>query len=187
MKQNFIITGTDTDVGKTLCSAQYLLQTGGTYWKPIQAGRPRDREKVQQQTGLDDSHFLPEIYDLTQPLSPHQAAAYDGVLISLDRINPPKTVLHPPLIIEGAGGVFVPLNDTQLMIDLFCHLDFPLLIVARSTLGTINHTLLTVECVRKRGLQILGVVVVGPYNQENEKALSRYGDVEILGRISIPQ
>lgn len=182
-KENMIITGTDTNVGKTLCSIHLLHKTKGTYWKPIQSGKPRDRETVQKMTGLDDSHFLKEIYDLTQPISPHQAAHHDKQKISLDRIALPQDILHPPLIIEGAGGILVPLNDSQLMIDLFCHLNLPIVVAARSTLGTINHTLMTLDCLRRRRLQILGVMVVGPVMPENEQAIAKYGNTEILGRI----
>lgn len=183
--RGFIITGTDTDVGKTLCAIHCLRQTRGTYWKPIQAGHPRDRECVEKVTGLDPSHFLKESYDLTHPLSPHEAAFQDKITISLEEILLPKKVLHPPLIIEGAGGLLVPLNPSELMADLFYRLGFPLLLVARSTLGTLNHTLMTIECARKRNLPLLGVVMAGPYMPDNEKAIASYGRVRILGRFAL--
>lgn len=184
--RGFIITGTDTNVGKTLCSIHCLRQTKGTYWKPIQAGFPRDREYVEQMTGLDSTHFVKEVYDLTLPLSPHEAAFHDKVDISLDKIQLGQEVSHFPLIVEGAGGLLVPLNAKELMADLFLRLELPLLLVARSTLGTLNHTLMTIECARRRNLPLLGVVVVGPHMPENEKAIVLYGRVPVLGRILLP-
>ena len=164
----------------------YLQKTGGTYWKPIQSGTPRDRERVQQMTGLDDSHFFNEQICLTQPLSPHEAAAFDNVRIALSDIKLPKQIVHYPLIIEGAGGLLVPLNEKEMMVDLFCHLNLPIILVARSTLGTINHTLLSLECARKRNLEVLGVVLVGPNHPENERAIAQFGKVSILEKISLP-
>jgi dethiobiotin synthetase len=182
LENGVVITATDTNVGKTLFSIHCLLSTHGTYWKPIQSGQPSDREQVLQATGLDDSHFIKEKYNLTQPLSPHEAAAYDKQIISFQRFRHMPKILHPPLIIEGSGGVLVPLNKRYLMVDLFCHFGLPVIIVARSTLGTINHTLMTLECLRSRGLHVLGVVLVGPALPGNEKAISFYGKVNILGR-----
>lgn len=182
-KENCIITGTDTNAGKTLCAIHCLLATKGTYWKPIQSGLPRDRNTVQQMTGLDDTHFLPELYDLSLPLSPHEAALHDKKNILLESCTLPQTIAHPPLIIEGAGGVLVPINQKQLMIDLFCKFNLPVIVAARSTLGTINHTLMTLKCLRQRNLKILGVVVVGPWMPKNEQAIAAYGQVNILDRI----
>ena len=185
LEKGCVITGTDTDVGKTVCAIHCLTLTQGTYWKPIQSGRPRDRERVQEKTGLDETHFIKERYDFTKPLSPHEAAAYDQQEIVLQELLLPKRIMHPPLIVEGAGGVFVPLNKREFMMDLFCQLSLPILLVARSTLGTINHTLLTIDCVRRRGLSLLGVVVVGPFMPANEEAISFYGKVPIVGRIDL--
>ena len=121
LENGAVITATDTNVGKTFFSIHCLLSTNGTYWKPIQSGQPSDREQVQRATGLDDSHFIKEKYNLTRPLSPHEAAAHDKQAISLEQFQQMPNILHPPLIIEGSGGVLVPLNKQHPMVDLFCH------------------------------------------------------------------
>lgn len=182
LDSGIIITGTDTNVGKTFFATFCLKITQGTYWKPIQSGLPCDRSKVQEETALDNSHFIEEVYNFTQPLSPHEAASYDNKKIILNRLKMPTKILCPPLIIEGAGGVLVPLNKKTLMIDLFSHFNLPAVVIARSTLGTINHTLMTLECLRRRKIPILGVVMVGPFLPENEKAISYYGKTHILAR-----
>ncbi|NJR68798.1 MAG: AAA family ATPase [Synechococcales cyanobacterium CRU_2_2] len=206
----FFITGTDTDVGKSVVSAILTLDLGATYWKPIQAGlKPyTDTEFVHQVTGLDHSHFFPERFRLTQPLSPHTAAAIDGIEIQLsdfslptrplapgsDRSADPSapsapsgaiatTLYKPHLIVEGAGGLRVPINPEQYMTDLIQHLGLPVLLVARSGLGTINHTILSIECLRHRGIPLLGVVLNGPRNEGNRRAIAHYGKTSILAEI----
>lgn len=172
------VTGTDTGVGKTVASAWLVRKTGARYWKPIQSGIA---DGADYQTVLDLNPGIviePTIFELTAPRSPHEAAAKDGVAITLDRIKaPPGDSL---LVTEGAGGVLVPLNDDTLMIDLMKTLGFPVIVVARSTLGTINHTLLTLEALRARDLTVAGVIMNGPFDPENRAALVHYGGVPIL-------
>lgn len=176
------VTGTDTDVGKSVVSALLTLGLGATYWKPIQSGAPHDRDFVRRVTGLADAHFLPERFCLTQPLSPHAAAAIDGVEIRLqDFALPPVETSH--LIVEGAGGLLVPINSHHYMTDLIQHLGLPVVLVARSTLGTINHTLLSIECLRQRGIPLLGVVLNGPCNPGNREAIAQYGQTQVLAEL----
>ena len=158
----FFVTGTDTDVGKTLVSAILMTGLKTSYWKPVQSGREdmTDSGWIRSVTGFSDELFIPETYLLSQPLSPHASAMHDGVHIELKSFHLPDDEKYPRLIVEGAGGVMVPLNESQLMIDLIKYLNLPVLLVARSTLGTINHTLLSLELLRRNGLEVLGVVMV---------------------------
>ncbi len=178
------VTGTDTGIGKTLVSAILTLGLGATYWKPIQSGLDplTDTDSLRQMTGLCDRHFLPERHRLSAPLSPHASAALDGVRIELQDFQLPQAPLSP-LIIEGAGGVLVPLNDRDLMVDLMLYLGAPVILVSRSALGTINHTLLSLEALRTRGVAVLGVILNGPKNSGNRAAIETYGGVKILGEV----
>lgn len=182
--EQFFITGTDTDVGKTVVSALLTLGLGATYWKPIQSGLApiTDTDYVRRVTALDASHFIPERFRLTQPLSPHAAAAIDGLSIHLSDFVRPASA-KPYLIVEGAGGLMVPLNAHDLMIDLIQHLNLPVCLVARSTLGTINHTLLSLAQLRRAEIPIVGVVLNGPKNESNRQAIAHYGQVPILGEL----
>lgn len=181
--ERLFVTGTDTDIGKTVVSAILMAGLRGTYWKPIQSGSENgtDRAWIRRATGLDDRHFSPEAYCLRAPVSPHLAAAMEGVVIDLARIRPPQT--DGVLIIEGAGGVMAPINETHLMIDLIKQLNAPALVVAPSRLGMINHTLLTVEQLRQYKIPVLGVIMNGPRNEENRKAVEHYGRVPVLAEI----
>ncbi len=178
----FFVTGTDTNVGKTVVSAMLTVGLGAAYWKPVQSGLPADTDYLRQVTQLDDSHFSPERFRLSQPLSPHAAAAIDAVQIALTDFQLPATD-KPHLIVEGAGGLMVPLNEQDLMIDLIQHLQLPVCLVARSTLGTINHTLLSIAQLRRANLPILGVILNGERNQSNREAIQHYGQVPILGEL----
>ncbi len=180
------ITGTDTNVGKTVVSALLTLGLGAAYWKPVQSGLEpmTDTEFVRRATGLDDSHFIPEQVCLTQPLSPHAAAAIDGVHIRLDDIQMPTTD-KPYLIIEGAGGLMVPLNQKHFILDLIRALDIPVCLVSRSTLGTINHTLLSLAQLRRANIPILGVILNGAKNPSNREAIAHYGQVPILAELEL--
>ena len=180
------VTGTDTGVGKTVLAALMAAALGNGYWKPIQTGRiqgraPTDRETVIAWTGLDAPNAPPEAYVFDPPVSPHLAALEAGVTIDLPSIRRPRTPL--PLVIEGAGGVMVPINETEFMLDLMHHLAVPIVVAARTQPGTINHTLLTVEAIRRRKLALTGVVLVGEQNEENRKAIERYGGVRVIGWI----
>lgn len=177
-----VVTGTDTDVGKTVVSSLLTLALMGLYWKPIQTGCS-DREEAKRLTGLPEKHFAKSVYSFTEPVSPHLAARIAGSKIELDAIVLPDWSSHPALIVEGAGGVLVPVNEKALMIDLFLQLGLPLLIVARTQLGTINHTLLTLEVLRRRNLTVIGIVLNGPRNQKTKEAIEQYGQVEVLAEL----
>lgn len=181
--QGFFVTGTDTDVGKTVVSAWLAARLGASYWKPVQAGTEgeTDTQTVKRLAELPEARIFSETYVLPEPLSPHEAARRAGVSIRLDDFKPPET--DEPLIVEGAGGLLVPLNDTEFVIDLAADLHLPIVLVARSGLGTINHTLLSLEALRRRGLVIAGVVMVGPESVHNRAAIERYGKTQVLAEI----
>jgi dethiobiotin synthetase len=182
----FFVTGTDTNVGKTLVSAILTMKLKATYWKPIQSGTEEglsDKEQVQQWVQLPDKHFLPSIYSLKASLSPDQAAKRENVKIELSNCSLP--VLHESLIIEGAGGVRVPLNDHESILDLIKKFNLPVIIVARGTLGTINHTLLTIEALRHAKMTIHGIVFSGELNKENQQAIEYWGEVKTLFHVPV--
>ena len=187
MGKRFFITGTDTNVGKSVLSALLCAALPGRYWKPIQTGARdgSDREQVKSWAGLDDDQVLPEAYVFEDPVSPHLAAQRAGREIVLKQIGLPAASSGRPLIVEGAGGVMVPINSSQFMTDLMRHLALPAILAARSTLGTINHTLLSVECLRNAGIQILGVVLIGPENADNKAAIERYGRIQVIGQLPV--
>lgn len=184
--KKLFVTGTDTDIGKTVVSSILVSGLKADYWKPIQAGRDpiTDTEFVKKATDLPDNHFHNESFDLAEPMSPHAAAEIDGVSIGFDDIEEPKTN-HDHLIIEGAGGLIVPINDSQYVIDLIAHFNHPALLVAKSGLGTLNHTLLSLEAMRNRNISIFGVVLVGEKHDSNEEAIIKYGKIERLFRLPI--
>jgi dethiobiotin synthetase len=132
---------------------------------------------------LPEERFLPEAYRLAEPMSPHASAEIDGVEIDLARILGTSLPADRPLVIEGAGGLMVPISDRQLMIDLIRELRVPALIVARTGLGTLNHTLLSIAEMRRRGIPILGVVLNGDPHESNRRAIERHGGVRVLGRV----
>ncbi len=179
------VTGTDTGVGKTLVSAWLVRGWQADYWKPIQSGSEDgpDRDIVRRLSGAATERIHPSRWDLRAPLSPHEAARLDGVALALSDFTLPETAR--PLVVEGAGGVLVPLNARDLMADLIARLGLPALIVARSGLGTINHTLLTVEALRRRAIPITGVVMVGPANPANRAAIEQHGSVTVLAELPI--
>ena len=179
----FFITGTDTDVGKTLVSAWLLTQLEGTYWKPIQAGTlpTTDSATVQRLAELPVSRVLPEAYLLPEPMAPHEAARRANIAMDMEKLRlPPHDGL---VVVEGAGGLMVPIADGAYMIDLADSLDLPIILVARSTLGTINHTLLSLEAIRRRGLPLAGVIISGPESPHNRAAIERFGQVEVIAEI----
>ena len=183
MSTDLFVTGTDTGVGKTLLSALLVSALNRKYWKPIQTGsiEGSDRETVLKWVEGSAQETFPERYIFAPPVSPHLAAAQAGVTIELAQIQRPFT--KALLIIEGAGGVFVPLNDDVFMLDLIRHLGAPVVVAARSTLGTINHTLLTVTALRSARLDVRGVVMIGHENPDNRQAIERYGNVPVIGSI----
>jgi dethiobiotin synthetase len=185
--KQFFVTGTDTNVGKTVVSAMLTLGLGAAYWKPIQSGLEpiTDTHYIQKATQLDSFHFLPERFLLPEPLSPHASAAIAKIQINLSDFQLPTTYEKPHLIVEGAGGLLVPLNQQDLMINLIQKLSLPVCLVARSSLGTINHTLLSIQALRQAEIPILGVIINGAKNQINREAIAHYGKVPILGELDV--
>lgn len=184
--RRFFVTGTDTDEGKTIVCAVLTAGLRAAYWKPVQTGSMEgtDTDRMRRLTALPDEHFFPERYCLPAPLSPHAAADQAGVRIALDDFLLPRAADgFSHLIVEGAGGVMVPLNESDLMIDLIVHLGLPVLLVARSTLGTINHTLLSLAQLRRCGIHVLGVVLNGPLNPLNRKAIEHFGQLPVLAEV----
>jgi len=181
----FFVTGTDTGIGKTVVSAILTKALNASYWKPIQAGleEETDTEFVRRTTGFSDSQIIPERYRLNTPMSPHAAADIDDVKISMDDFEVPNYSTDH-LVVEGAGGLLVPMNSQDMIIDLISYLDFPVVLVASSTLGTLNHTLLSIEALRRREISIMGVVLNGPRHQSNRETIQDYGDVGILAEIN---
>lgn len=183
MTPRFVVTGTDTGIGKTVFAAALTGALGACYWKPVQSGLdgPTDQQTVQVLTGLGPSHFLPEAYRLALPTSPHIAAAAEGVEIDTERLTVPDTVR--PLIIEGAGGPLVPLTDNMLFIDLFARWRLPVILCARTALGTINHSLLAIEALRRRDIPVHGVAFIGETNPSTEDTIAAMGQIRRLGRL----
>ena len=186
MPQRFFITGTDTGVGKTVAAALLCAALDAIYWKPIQTGTRdgTDRAAVMKLALLARNRTLPETYRFAPPVSPHLAARRAGVRINLSRIQMPALAPKENLIVEGAGGVLVPINETQLMVDLMSHLKLPVLLVARTSLGTINHTLLSLAALRRASLETRGVILIGKSSAENRKAIEHYGKAPVVGLIT---
>jgi dethiobiotin synthetase/malonyl-CoA O-methyltransferase len=177
------VTGTDTGIGKTMVSAWLVRSWSADYWKPVQSGIAdgADADVVRQVAPGVVIH--PSTHTLTQPLSPHEAARRDGVTITLGDFHLPETTRT--LVIEGAGGALVPLNDTDLMVDLMARLGLPLVVVARSGLGTINHTLLTLEALKARALPVAGVIMSGTPNDANRKAIEHFSGLPVVGQLPL--
>ena len=181
--QKYVITGTDTDIGKTVVSAMLTLGLGATYWKPVQSGVEGgvDTRTVQKMTGLPAERFLPESYVLSEPLSPHRSAEIDGVEIDVNSLQIPE--IETPLLIEGAGGLMVPLTRKNLLINLFKKWNLPVILVARTGLGTINHTLLSLEALWSRKIPVHGIIFVGNENEDNMRTIAEFSEVKVLGRL----
>ncbi|WP_267388730.1 dethiobiotin synthase [Sphingomonas sp. GC_Shp_3] len=175
-----VVTGTDTDAGKTVFSAGLAAALGATYWKPVQAGLD-DGTDAARVAAFGVTKILPEAYRLDTPCSPHRAAEIDRVTIDPDRLTPP--VVDGPLVVEGAGGALVPVTRTVLFADLFARWGHPVVLVARTTLGTINHSLLSIEALRARRVPILGVAFTGDANEDSEATITAIGGVKRLGRL----
>lgn len=175
------VTGTDTDVGKTMVSAWLVRSWRADYWKPIQSGTDDcwDAEVIRKVA--PQAHIHPSAYALKAPLSPHEAARLEGVTIRGEMFRLPPT--QRPLVVEGAGGALVPINDNEVMADVMVRLGLPVLVVARSGLGTINHTLLTLEALRHRGLTVAGVILNGPPNPANRRAIEQFGKIPVIAEL----
>lgn len=176
------ITGISTDVGKTIASAIITEALEADYWKPIQAGdlENSDSHKIQRYISNDKSVIHENSYKLNTPASPHLAAELDGITIDLKKVTEPKTNNH--LVIEGAGGVFVPLNETDFVIDLI-QPDYKVIVVSRHYLGSINHTLLTIEALKNRGINIAGIIFNGNENRPTESIILNTTQLKYIGRI----
>jgi dethiobiotin synthetase len=176
----FVVTGTDTGIGKTIFSAALTQATGAPYWKPIQSGleEETDSEAVARLAGVP---VHPEAYRLVTPASPHIAAEIDGVNINLETLAPPPG----DLIVEGAGGALVPVTRTTLYADLFARWQVPVIVCARTALGTINHSLLTIEALRAREVPIHGLAFLGDAVEDSEAIIAEIGGVRRLGRLPI--
>ncbi|RWX60299.1 dethiobiotin synthase [Mesorhizobium sp. M2A.F.Ca.ET.039.01.1.1] len=178
-----VITGTVTCIGKAVFAAGLTGLLDAVYWKPVQAGiqEGADSETVALLAGLSADRVLPEAWRLTEPLSPHRAAELDGVEIDAEALTLPPT--DRPLIVEGAGGLMVPLNRHTLYIDVFARWNAPIVLCARTALGTINHTLLSIEALRARSIPLLGVVFIGDRVVDTQKTIAQMGKVRVLGRL----
>lgn len=178
--EKFFVAGTDTDIGKTVVSAMLMSGLDATYWKPIQAGleSETDTEFVIRTSEAEEERVIPERYRLNTPMSPHAAADIDGISISLSDFQLPEfTTKH--LIVEGAGGLIVPINWEETVLDLIQHLNIPVLLVARSTLGTLNHTLLSLQALKDSSIEVFGVILNGPKHISNKETIGHFGKVPV--------
>ncbi|MFM1813630.1 MAG: ATP-dependent dethiobiotin synthetase BioD [Pseudomonadota bacterium] len=185
MTAGYIITGTDTNVGKTVFAAALTRALGAAYWKPIQSGLDgiTDSVSVSALAELPAERLIPEAYRLPMPASPHIAARHAGIEIDIARLT--RLPAASPLVVEGAGGVLVPITDDYLMADLFAAWGLPAIVCARTTLGTINHTLLTVEALVRRQVPVCGIAFIGDENSDVEATIVRLADVPRLGRLPL--
>ncbi len=186
MKSNFIkliVCGTDTDIGKTVISSLLVQGLNAIYWKPIQSGLDEggDTARVSNLLSLPPSRCLPETYKFKAAVSPHWAAEKENRLIEPSKIKLP--IISQNLIIETAGGVLVPLTRNFLQIDLIQKWNLPIILVAKSGLGTLNHTLLTIEALRKREVPILGIVLNGELHEDNPKTLEQLANIPIIAQL----
>jgi dethiobiotin synthetase len=185
MTQGLIVAGTDTDVGKTVFAAGLAAALDGCYWKPVQCGLTpeTDSETVRRLSGLPPERILPEAYCFATPASPHLAAERDGVEIDVERLTLPAA--ERTLIIEPAGGLMVPLTRRTLQIDVMARWKLPLILCASTRLGTINHTLLSIEALKVRAIAILGIAFIGVENADSERTIAEMSGVRRLGRLPL--
>lgn len=183
MQKKLFITGISTDVGKTIVSAIVTEALEADYWKPVQAGDldNADAHKVKRLISNGKTVIHPNSYGLKTPMSPHAAAEIDGISINLKNIEEPKTSNH--LVIEGAGGLLVPLNNNQTILDLIKP-DYNVIVVSRHYLGSINHTLLTLEALKAKKIPVFGIIFSGDEHPSTEKIIKSMGNTPILGRIN---
>ena len=183
MSNTVVVTGTDTSIGKTVFAAGLAALLDGVYWKPVQSGieEETDSEIVARLARLAPDRVLPEAWRLKQPLSPHRAAELDSVEIDAEALALPST--EGPLVVEGAGGLMVPVNRRTLYIDVFARWATPVVLCARTGLGTINHTLLSIEALRSRAIPLLGVAFIGDEMADTQRTIAEMGKVRVLGRL----
>jgi len=187
---SLFISGTDTNVGKTFAAAVLMARyrdSGPLYWKPVQTGFPPDddRRTALELSGLREESFLPTGFTFREPLSPHRAAELEGRELSLDELCAKfrEYEKRSSLLVEGAGGLLVPLNRRETWIDFLTELSLPVVLVARTGLGTINHSLLSIEILRRNSLKIVGVLFAGPPNEDNMNTVGQMSGIPVLGRI----
>ncbi len=185
MSPRLVVTGTDTGIGKTVFSAALTDALGACYWKPVQSGleEETDSETVRRLGRIAPERILPETWRLKTPASPHLAAAIDGATILPEALLPPEMDL--PLVIEGAGGLLVPLTRDTTFADVFARWQLPTILCARTGLGTINHTLLSLEAMRQRRIPVLGVAFIGEPYPDTQRIIADMGNIRCLGRLPI--
>lgn len=182
MNNTYFITGIGTDVGKTIASAIITESLKADYWKPIQAGdlENSDSKKVQKLISNKETFFYPEGFKLNTPMSPHAAAEIDGLKLTAKKIKRPETSKN--LVIEGAGGLLVPINSKETILDLIQDND-KIIVVSRHYLGSINHTLLTIEMLKNKGFKLAGIIFNGAENLSTEKVILEMTGINLIGRI----
>lgn len=183
MNKTYFITGIGTGIGKTIVSAILTEKLQADYWKPIQSGDLDNSDSllVAQLISNKKTIIHPEQFKLSQPLSPHLSARIDGRQLTTAAIKAPATTNH--LVIEGAGGLMVPINEQELILDLIKSLNTKVIVVSQNYLGSINHTLLTLEVLKSKEIEVEGLIFNGPANEESERYITMYSGVPILGRI----
>lgn len=179
----YFVTGIGTGIGKTFISAILTEKLQADYWKPIQSGDLDQSDSLTVKALITNNKSIIhlESYKLNTPVSPHLSAKLDGIEIDLDKINFPKTDNH--LIIEGAGGLMVPLNEKKLIIDLIKKLNVEVILISENYLGSINHTLLSIELLKQRGINIKGIIFNGDENLESQRYIEQYTKIKNLGII----
>lgn len=181
--RKIFIAGIGTDVGKTVVSSVFTEAFKADYWKPVQTGSffSTDTAQVQKWVSNTESKFHPEAFLLKQYMSPHAAAALEDIEINLDSLKLPET--NNTLIIEGAGGLMVPLNRKEFLVDIIKKFDAEVVLVIQNYLGSINHSLLSIDALKSRGVKMLGIVINGPANEHSEQIILEYSGLKLLGRI----
>ncbi len=187
MKQQYIIAGIGTEIGKTFISSILTEYLQADYWKPVQSGALdfTDSDTVKSLISNNKTVFHPETYRLTEPMSPHAAAAIDGVAIELSKFELPQTDNH--LIIELAGGLMVPLNEQETNLDLIKQLNLPVILVSRNYLGSINHTLLSAEILKLNNIPVKGLIFNGEQNKASEDFILNYTKLDCLGLVNFEE
>ena len=181
MPKQYIIAGIGTEIGKTVCSAIVTKALQAAYWKPVQAGNLTDGDAYWVQQWVPGTSVFPSTYALTNPLSPHTAAELDGITIDLDTFSLPATTEN--LVVELAGGIMVPLNETQTNVDLIVQLRLPVILVSKNYLGSINHTLMTYELLKSRNISMAGIIFNGPTHQSGEAFILNHTGLPVLLRV----
>ena len=181
--KNYFITGIGTEVGKTIASAVITQALKADYWKPVQAGELNHSDQMKVEALIDNNltKFHPEAYKLKQPISPHAAAERDGIEIDISSLKIPHTINH--LVIEGAGGLLVPLNNKDTILNLIESLKCEVILVSRHYLGSINHTLMSINVLQQKNIPIKGILFNGRENKDTESIITKMSGVNIIGRI----